>query len=138
MKPVVQEERTGCGIASVATIAGVSYARAKAVGASMGISASDRNLWSGTGQVRRLCAQFDVRVARTTKRFRAWPDLPDCALLAIKWHVEEGRPCWHWVVFLRTHGRPCVFDSQPALKHRVRRDFGRMKPRWFLPVLVRR
>jgi hypothetical protein len=42
MKPVVQEERTGCGIASVAAIAGVTYARAKAAAASLGISAEDR------------------------------------------------------------------------------------------------
>ena len=41
MKPVVQEQRTGCGIAAVAALAGVSYAKAKAVAASLGISVHD-------------------------------------------------------------------------------------------------
>jgi hypothetical protein len=38
MKPVVQEELTGCGIASVAAIAGVGYAQA--AGARLGIVAA--------------------------------------------------------------------------------------------------
>lgn len=37
MIPVLQEDRTGCGIAAVATIAGVSYQEAKRVAASLGI-----------------------------------------------------------------------------------------------------
>jgi hypothetical protein len=36
MKQVVQEELTGCGIASVAAVAGVSYSAAKAVANSLG------------------------------------------------------------------------------------------------------
>lgn len=134
MKPVLQEERTGCGIAAVATIAGVSYARAKSMAASLGISASDQRLWCETAYVRKLLAGFGLRVARGTKPFHAWSDLPDCALLAIKWHLKEGRPFWHWVVFQREGERPCVFDSKTALKAHVRRDFGRMKPKWFLSV----
>ncbi len=31
MKPVIQRERTGCGIASVAALSGVSYGAAKCV-----------------------------------------------------------------------------------------------------------
>lgn len=134
MKPVVQEERTGCGIASVAAIAGLSYARAKAVAASLGISAQDRRLWSETAPVKRLLAQFGIRTARGTRPFRTWSDLPDCALLAIKWHLEDGRPYWHWVVFVRKKERRYVLDSKAALKTHVRTDFRRMKPAWFLPV----
>lgn len=134
MKPVVQEERTGCGIASVAAIAGLSYARAKAMAASLGISAQDRRLWSETAHVRRLLAQFGIRTAWGTRPFRTWSDLPDCALLAIKWHLEGGRPYWHWVVFVRKKDRRYVLDSKAALKTHVRTDFRRMKPAWFLPV----
>ena len=42
MNPVIQEEMTGCGIASVAAIAGVSYTLAQTAGASLGIFASAR------------------------------------------------------------------------------------------------
>lgn len=139
MKPVVQQERTGCGIASVAAIAGVTYARAKAAAASLGISAEDRRLWSETDHVRRLLTQFNLRVGRMPRPFYAWPELPDCALLAIKWHREGTRPFWHWVVFVRERGkgRSYVLDSNAALKTHVRRDFGRMQPKWFLPVTRR-
>lgn len=138
MKPVVQEERTGCGIAAVAAIAGLSYARAKAVAASLGISAKDQRLWSETTQVRRLLASLGVETSRVTRPFRAWSDLPDCALLAIKWHLEEGRPSWHWVLFVREQDQEYVLDSKATLTSSVRTDFGRMKPRWFLSVTVRR
>ena len=138
MKPVVQAERTGCGIAAVAVIAGVSYARAKRVAASLGISAQDRRLWSETAHVRRMLASFRVEVSPATRPFRAWSNLPDCALLAIKWHLKEGRPCWHWVVFVRGRDQQYVLDSKATLKAPVRTDFGRMKPRWFLPVTLPR
>jgi hypothetical protein len=138
MKPVVQLEPTGCGIASVAAIAGVSYGRARTVAASLGISATDNRLWSDTGHVRRLLAEFGLRSARTVRPFRSWSSLPDCALLAVKWHVEHGRPFWHWVVFAREKGQSYVLDSKHSLKAHARTDFGRMKPKWSLAVKTKR
>lgn len=90
IRPVVQEERTGCGIAAAAALAGVSYARAKAVAASVGISAQDPRLWSETAAVRQLLTQFGLRHSPATTPFRSWAGLPECALLAIKWHLEQG------------------------------------------------
>ncbi|MEK6801568.1 MAG: hypothetical protein AABZ34_02730 [Nitrospirota bacterium] len=138
IRPVVQEERTGCGIAATAALAGVSYARAKAVAASLGISAQDRKLWSETEYVRRVLTQFGLRIARVSKPFRSWDGLPECALLAIKWHLEQGRPFWHWVVFVRENKRSYVVDSNPTLKAPLRTDFGRMRPVWFLSVTMKR
>lgn len=54
LKPVIQEETTGCGIASVANILGKSYAEMKAIANDMGIYASDEELWSDTQHVRRM------------------------------------------------------------------------------------
>lgn len=138
MKPVVQAERTGCGIASVAAIAGVSYAQAKTKAAALGISARDERLWSDTEYVRRLLAKFNQHTARSVRPFRSWSALPACALLAIKWHVENGRPFWHWVVYVREKGRSYVLDSKKSLKVHVRTDFGRMKPKWSLAVKTKR
>ena len=134
MKPVEQEEPTGCGIASVAAIAGVTYAHAKAVAASLGIFARDAALWSDTDHVRRLLTQFGLHAGGATRPFRSWKAVPDCALLAIKWHRQGGRPSWHWVVFVREKDQPYVLDSNKTLKTPVRTDFGRMNPRGFLPV----
>ena len=134
MRRVIQEERTGCGIAAVAAIAEVSYQRAKRVGVSMAIHADDSRLWSDTGPVRRLLARFGIRVASVPRPFRSWNSLPDAALLAIKWHRAKGRAYWHWTVFMRDGGTAYVLDSKRSLKRHKRTDFGRMKPKWFLSV----
>lgn len=134
MRPVIQRERTGCGIASVAAVAGVPYERAKQVAASLGITARDKKLWSETSYVRRLLSRFGRQVSSSTQPFQSWETLPDCALLAIKWHREGGKPYWHWVVFVRENGLSYVLDSKRALKTHIRKDFWRMKPKWFLSL----
>ena len=134
MKPVVQLERTGCGIASLAALAGVSYAQAKSVANRLGIFADDPGLWSETSHVRRLLKEYGFRSARTEVPFTSWEALPDLALLAIKWHEEWGCAFWHWVVFWRGPRGPVVLDSKRSLRHHARTDFGRMKPKWCIPV----
>lgn len=99
MKPVVQEERPGCGIASVATFTGVGYQQARRAAHRLGISAADPRLWSETDPVRRLLKRYGIRASGAERPFVAWEALPACALLAIKWHREKGHPRWHWVVF---------------------------------------
>ena len=54
MKPVVQEETTGCGIASVANILGKTYSEMKEIANAMGIYASDKSLWSDSRYVRHM------------------------------------------------------------------------------------
>ncbi|CUS34661.1 hypothetical protein [Candidatus Nitrospira nitrificans] len=129
MKPIVQLERTGCGIAAVAAIAGVSYRQAQQAANRLCIFATDRRLWSKTAHVRRLLRKYRLRPASTERPFHSWNNLPDLALLAIKWHREQGQSCWHWVVFVRDGSKERIFDSNRSLKHPVRTDFGRMKPR---------
>ena len=138
MKPVVQLERTGCGIAAVAAIAGVSYRQVQQTANRLGIFASDRRLWSETDYVHRLLRKYRLRPASAEQPFRSWSNLPDLALLAIKWHREEGRPRWHWVVFVRDSEGERVLDSKRSLKRHVRTDFGRMKPKWYLAVVKKR
>jgi ABC-type bacteriocin/lantibiotic exporter with double-glycine peptidase domain len=138
MKPVVQLERTGCGIASVAALAGVSYRAAQRSARGLGIVAADERLWSDTVHVRRLLEWYGLRARSTQTPFLSWSALPARALLAIKWHRERRRPSWHWVVFVREEGRAYVLDSARALKRHVRTDFGRMKPKWVLAVTARR
>ncbi len=134
MKRVVQGEITGCGIASVAALAGVSYARAKAQANHLGIFVEDSKLWSETKYVRTLLSKFKVKVSRKERPFVSWERLPDLALLAIKWHLEKGKPYWHWVVFVR-EGESCfVLDPKKALKMNKRTDFRRMNPKWFIEI----
>lgn len=136
MKPVIQLERTGCGIASTAAIAGVSYPKAKSIANALGIFAQDASLWSETAHVRKLLAHLRIKTGPRELPFRSWTALPDLALLSIKWHLENGHPHWHWVVFVRNSGRSYVLDSKQSLRTHCRTDFGRMKPKWYIPIVT--
>ncbi|MBI5178646.1 MAG: hypothetical protein HZA04_05250 [Nitrospinae bacterium] len=134
MKPVIQEEISGCGIASVAALAQVKYAVAKTKANRLGIFAEDPRLWSETGYIRTLLSEFGIPVSPRQHSFVSWERLPDIALLAVKWRLEHGKPFWHWVVFVREKDSSYVLDPKKALKTNLRTDFGRMKPKWFIEV----
>ncbi|NLD14154.1 MAG: hypothetical protein GX665_03545 [Gammaproteobacteria bacterium] len=134
LKPVVQQETTGCGIAAVATLLGKSYPEMKAVANAMGIYAEDESLWSDTGYVRRLLTAAGVQVAAEETPFETWDDLPDLALLPIKHHQDNGRAFWHWTVFQRVDGEGFVLDSASYLPCNIRQDFAGMQPKWFIRV----
>jgi ABC-type bacteriocin/lantibiotic exporter with double-glycine peptidase domain len=134
MRPVIQAEPTGCGIASVAAVARVSYVEAKKVANQLGIRAQDELLWSETAYVRRLLRHFGLRAQNGEQPFVSWNELPHLALIAIKWHREKDRPFWHWAVFVRDRQGSYVLDSKRALRHHKRTDFGRIKPKWYIEV----
>ena len=136
MKPVVQEEPTGCAIASAAAIAGISYQEAKRVANDIGIYAEDSSLWSETNHIRRLLGKLGIRTSSKEIPFTGWEELPDCALLSIKWHEIGGRPYWHWVVFVRNDYGSYVLDSNRSLRSNIRTDFGRMDPKWYIEVIA--
>ncbi len=134
MKPVIQQEKTGCAIASAAAIAGVTYNQAKKVANRLGIFSHDTNLWSQTTHIRAILNNFGISTSAKEQPFKDWQALPNCALLSIKWRLIHGKPYWHWVVFIRKGNQAYVLDSKKSLKHNVRTDFGRIKPKWFIHV----
>jgi hypothetical protein len=93
-------------------------------------------LWSETEHVRRLLQELGIAVSADETPFESWERLPAKALLAIKWRMEQGRPFWHWVVFVRENGEAKVLDSKTALHTNVRKDFGRIKPKWYIEVFT--
>ncbi len=134
MNPVIQQQITGCAIASSAAIAGVSYNKAKTIANSIGIFAEDPALWSKTDYIRKLLKKINIATADHQTDFTSWDELPDCALLAIKWQLINNTPYWHWVVFVREDERHYVLDSKKDLKTNKRTDFGRIKPKWFIAI----
>jgi len=134
MDPVIQQDPSGCGIACVAMLAGVSYAAAKAAAESLGIRSDNPALWSDTVHVRRLLLHFGIRAATAETPFTTWEALPATALLATRWHLEKGVPHWHWTVFVDNAGSPEVLDPKAALKRPRRCDFGRIRPKWFIAI----
>lgn len=136
INPVIQEETTGCGIASVANILGKTYSEMKAIANAMGIYASDKLLWSDTQYVRRMLSSAGVKTAADEIPFESWEALPDLALLSIKHHQKGDKNFWHWVVFKRVNGEPFVLDSASYLPSNIRQDFDAMQPKWFIEVFT--
>ena len=134
MKPVVQEEKTGCGIASSAAIAGIPYSEAKTIANGMEIYAEDQSLWSDSQHVRSLLGKLGFATDKKEITFKSWDSLPGCALISLNWHIENGKPFWHWAVFVREDNKQYVLDSKKALTRNIRTDFGRMKPKWYIKV----
>ena len=134
MEPVIQEDRTGCGFASVATVAGVKYKQVKRVASQLGIDVQDPRLWSDTTYVRQLLEHYGLPTPSHTTPFTSWSALPPLALLAIKWHERNVRAFWHWVIFWRGREGPVVLDPKQDLQSHVRTDFGRIKPKWYIPI----
>lgn len=135
LNPIIQEEPTGCGIACSAILSGKSYAEAKKAANRLGIYAEDEKLWSDTNHVRRLLAEFGIKTSSQETAFSGWDALPDLDLLAIKYHLENNRPFWQWVVFSRHAGQQVVLDPAACLNKNVRDDFENIQPQWFIEIL---
>lgn len=133
---IIQEETTGCGIASVANILGKTYAEMKAIANAMGIYAEDKSLWSDSQYVRRMLSNAGVQTSADEIPFESWSQLPDLALLSIRHHQEDGKNFWHWVVFKRSDNHAVVLDSSPYLPSNIRTDFDEMQPKWFIEVVT--
>jgi ABC-type bacteriocin/lantibiotic exporter with double-glycine peptidase domain len=136
MHCVIQEEQTGCGIAAVANILGKSYSEMKTIANSMGIFAEDSSLWSDTQPIKKMLNHFGINTSENEIPFTTWSELPDCALLSIKYHIENGNPFWHWVVFYRLNGQESVLDSASYLETNIRTDFNSMHPKWYINVHI--
>ncbi len=131
---VVQEEVSGCGIACVAMLAGVPYNEVKERANAQGIFAEDTKLWSETNYVRTLLNDYCIAAEPSERPFTSWDALPDLALIAIKYHLEEGKPFWHWSIFNRNNQQAAVLDPAAYLKDNRRTDFENMDPEWFIEI----
>ena len=136
MTPIIQQDRTGCAIACIAALTGRKYTTIKRRATKLGIVVGDSKLWTDTAYVRRLLARFSIPSGEKEEEFISWNALPDRALLAIKWHLEQTGAAWHWVVFARDATNAYVLDPKKALRSHRRTDFGRMKPKWFIPLEI--
>ncbi len=135
VKVVIQEEETGCGLACVAMLADKSYAQIKTFANSLGIYAEDKNLWYHTDYVRQLLKEYNLYCSEKELPFISWNQLPNLALLATKYHYEEGKPFWHWCVFVRENNQSLVLDPAPYLENNHRRDLNNIAPKWYIEII---
>lgn len=88
MKPVAQEETTGCGIASVANIVGKTYSEMKDIANAMGIFATDESLWSDTQHVRKMLSKFGIEVVLDSASYLSSNIRTDFDEMQPKWFIE--------------------------------------------------
>jgi len=134
MKTIIQEEINGCGIAAVATILQKPYEELQAVANSLAIFASDKRLFSDTEYIRRLLKQYSVPISDQEIPFVSWQTLPDLALIATQYHIENNIAYWHWSVFQRMAGQAVVLDPAAHLKNHQRTDFEAISVEWYIEV----
>jgi len=72
MKPVLQQEKTGCAIASSAALAGISYKKAKSIANGLGVYADDATLWSETNHIRKILKKLNIKISKTETPFKNW------------------------------------------------------------------
>lgn len=135
MKVVIQQHPEGCALACAAMLAGRTYDEIVDVAGQLGIHAGDKTLYGTTEPMRCLLAALKKSVASVETPFDTWNTLPGQALLATKWHLEEGAPLWHWVVFVRDENGPAVLDPAAYLDIHRRTDLSEINPKWFIEVL---
>ena len=132
-KIVIQEEPTGCGIACVAMIAGKSYGEVKQLANTQGIFAEDEALYTSTTYVRKLLSDYDIEVSEIEHAFDSWENMPEKALLATKYRIEEGCPRWHWSIYVANP--PSILDPAAYLDTNIRTDFSDIQVEWFIPCV---
>lgn len=133
MRRVKQEDPTGCGLACIAMLADSTYAHVKNLAIEQLGFDNSGTLYTGTKHLRDLANNFKIGLGKKRRKFKAFNDLPEIAILAINYKEESNT--WHWVVYRRTSNDEFVYDPKKKIKSNKRRDFGRIKPKWFLPII---
>ncbi len=97
MKRVIQEHKTGCGIACVAMLCRSAYSEvfitAKEV---LGWTESQRSFYTSSSDLQTLLHTMKVK-ARKGRSVRKWSSLPGVAIIGINYN--EKAETWHWSYF---------------------------------------
>lgn len=134
IRRVKQDDRTGCGIACIAIITGESYERIRSLAINELRFSEDGPFYTQVSHLKILASKFGIELPQRIRKFKNWESLPDVAIVAINYCKESHT--WHWVVYRREKDSQYVIDPKKSVKSNKRTDFGRMKPKWFLPVII--
>lgn len=132
MRRVKQGDPTGCGLACIAMLAGTDYSSVRELAVKQLGFDDSGTFYTGTKHLKDLGKSFDIELGNKRRQFNGFQNLPEMAILAINYKEDLGT--WHWVVYRRTSSDEFVYDPKKNIKTNKRRDFCRIKARWFLPV----
>lgn len=132
IKRVIQEDSTGCGIACVAMVAGISYAEAKQLTVNNKIlKKSVKNFYTTTKDLVNILKSIGIEPSKGRK-VRYWSSINNISIVAI--NFLETTDTWHWVVFIPDADTGYVLDPSKRIKAEKRIDFSRMRLRSYIPI----
>lgn len=131
LKRVIQKDATGCGLACVAMVAGVSYTQAKKAAIKSRTVEARQPYYTSSGQVARILAELGGG-AEKGRRLSHWSSLTSLCIVGIGYKEAEGY--WHWVVFVPDPTGGYVLDPRKSVTTNRRKDFSRMVPHRCIPV----
>ncbi|WP_308318795.1 cysteine peptidase family C39 domain-containing protein, partial [Vibrio metschnikovii] len=114
MRRVVQQDRTGCGLACIAILAGTEYSNVKDRALDLFNLESSDEFYTNASELQKLGQEFNLNVGAKRRVFKGFNALPDLAILAINY--RENEDTWHWVVYCRDEGNEFVIDPKKAVK----------------------
>ncbi|NWK59845.1 hypothetical protein HYI04_10685 [Acinetobacter sp. SwsAc2] len=132
IKRVIQEDSTGCGIACIAMVAGISYAEAKQITLNNEIlKKSVKNFYTTTKDLVNVLNSIGIESSKGRK-VRYWSSINTISIVGI--NFLETTDTWHWVLFIPNEDTGYVLDPSKRVKTEKRTDFSRMRLRSYIPI----
>lgn len=132
IKRVIQQDSTGCGIACIAMVAGISYSEAKRITLNNRIlKKSVKNFYTTTKDLVNILNSIGIESSKGRK-VRYWSSINTISIVGINY--LETTNTWHWVVFIPNEDNGYVLDPSKKVKTENRKDFSRMRLRSYLPI----
>lgn len=105
IKPVMQEEGLGCGIACAAMLASTSYAEAAKIILAKTNDKKSEAKRTGIGELEGFLSVLNVPWER--KSYKPWQDIKGLAIIGVD---ENEKREWHWVLVVRDSMRSVLID----------------------------
>lgn len=137
MRRIIQEDKTGCGLACIAMLSGRKYKEIRKVAVTEHGFDEDGEFYTQTKHLTALGQRFGLEIGSRRRKFKDYSSLPDRAILAINY--KEATDTWHRVIFHRTAKEEYVLDPKQSIKTAKRKDLSRIsrKATYWLGVRMR-
>jgi len=131
----VQKDQTGCGIACVAMLSGITYLKARKLATELGEVPDEKGrYYTQSWQLRHILSELGVS-SRKGRKVSKWRSINCLSIVGINYRSPEGKDAtWHWVIYVPGSDGGYVLDPMGHIKSTRRRDFSRMAPNRYIPM----
>lgn len=123
MKRIIQEDGSGCGLACVAMVAGVTYAEARVFAVDYLDFDPLGPFYTEIIDLRYMLSEYGYGLSRYTP-FKAYEYISPLAIL----EIERSGNHNHWVLYVKCGLDRYILDPAQGVKSERRRDWHRMRP----------